>query len=112
MGMTARFKCQSCFIVETAKTDFTGTRTFTKIVHPIPEVDFNIANYIECDHHYDIIVVEKDPNVMDGGETVTIINVPKNMITIANRHLVDKSYLLKEAEFEARGEHSERNRKD
>jgi hypothetical protein len=87
MGMTARFKCESCFIVETTKTDFTCTRTFTKIVHPIPEVDFNIANYIECDHHYDIIIAEKDPNVMDDGETVTIINVPKNMITIANKHL-------------------------
>ena len=87
MGMTARFKCQSCFIVETIKTDFTGPRTFTKIVHPVPEVDFNIANYIEYNHHYDIIVSEKDTEFMDGGETVTIINVPKNMITIANKHL-------------------------
>jgi hypothetical protein len=87
MGMTARFKCQSCFIVETVKTDFTGPRTFTKIVHPMPEVDFSIANYIEYNHHYDIIVSEKDPNFMDSGEIVSIINVPKNMITIANKHL-------------------------
>jgi hypothetical protein len=79
MGMTARFKCQSYFIVKTKKTDFSLGRTFT-IAHPVPEIDFNIANYIEYDHHYDIIV-------MDGGETVTIINVPKNMITIANKHL-------------------------
>ncbi len=85
--MTARFKCQSYFIVETVKTDFTGPRTFTKIAHPVPEIDFNIANYIEYDHHYDIIVSKKDTNVMDGGETVTIINVPKNMITIANKYL-------------------------
>jgi hypothetical protein len=87
MGMTARFKCQSYFIVKTKKTDFSLGRTFTKIAHPVPEIDFNIANYIEYDHHYDIIVAEKDPNVMDDGETVTIINVPKNMITIANKHL-------------------------
>ncbi len=78
--MTARFKCQSYFIVKTKKTDFSLGCTFTKIAHPAPEVDFNIANYIEYDHHYDIIV-------MDGGETVTIINVPKDMITIANKHL-------------------------
>ncbi len=104
MGMTARFKCQSYFIVKTKKTDSTGIRIFTRVANPVPEVDFNIANYVEYNHHYDIIVNEKDPNFMDGGETVTIINVPKNMITIANKHLVHKSYLLKEAEFESYGE--------
>jgi hypothetical protein len=76
----------------------------------MPEVDFSIANYIEYNHHYDIIVSEKDTDIIDGREIVSIINVPKNMITIANRHLVDKSYLLKEAEFEAYGESNERIR--
>lgn len=85
MNMTARFKYESYFIQEVQNTDFTGTRTFRKIICPLKEIDFEIARYVECKYHYNIIVYEKDANVMDGGETLTIINVPKDMITIANK---------------------------
>lgn len=90
MNLTARFKYESCFIVETATTDFSGTHTKRKIVFPQIEVDFPIDNYVECDYHYDIIIKEKDPNICDGGESISIINIPKDYITITNKHLKEK----------------------
>lgn len=85
MNMTARFKYESYVIEEVQKTDFTGIHTSRRIIYPLKEIDFEIARYVECKYHYNIIVYEKDANVMDGGETLTIINVPKDMITIANK---------------------------
>jgi hypothetical protein len=88
--MTARFKSFAdslYFIVEESKTDFAGTRTTRKIILPKPEVDFAIDDFVEYKYHYDLIVQAKDPNICDGGEWITIINIPKDMVTIANKHL-------------------------
>ena len=92
MGLTARFKNFAdslYFIVEESNTDFTGVRTTRRIILPKPEVDFAIDNFIEYKYHYDLIVQEKNPNICDGGESIKIINIPKDMITIANKHLMD-----------------------
>jgi hypothetical protein len=90
MGMTARFKYEIYLVKEIENTTLGGTYTSRHIILPLADVDFDIARYVERDYNYDIIVVEKDPDILDGGTTVTIINVPKDMITIANKHLKEK----------------------
>jgi hypothetical protein len=82
--MTARFIVESSYVVETLQTDFAGSRTTRKIVLPSKNVDFAISRYINYDHYYDIVVKE-DTNVLDSGTRITIINVPKSHITIANK---------------------------
>lgn len=90
MNLTARFKKIAdnlYFIVEHTKSDFSGVYTTRRIVAFKPEIDFAIDNYVEFHHHYNLIVQERNSNVLDDGESITIINIPKSMITIANRHL-------------------------
>ena len=85
MNMTARFKYESHFIKKIQQTYVGGTYNSKEIMLSFKEVDFDIVRYVEYKYHYDIIVCEKDVNLMDGGETIIIINVPKDMITIANK---------------------------
>ena len=85
MNMTARFKYESHFIKKIQHTYLGGTYNSKEIIRSFKEVDFDIVRYVEYKYHYDIIVIEKNPEIIDSGQTVTIINVPKDMITIANK---------------------------
>jgi hypothetical protein len=87
MTMTARFKVEDYFILEILSIDFSGPRTNRRIIAPQKEIDFAIHNYVEYHHHYDLIILDTTVGVMDGGEIRTIINIPKSMVTIANKHL-------------------------
>lgn len=90
MNLTARFKNFAdslYFIVEESKTDFVGTQTTRRILIPKPEIDFAIDDFVEYKYHYDLIIQQKNPKILDGGESIKIINIPKNMVTIANKHL-------------------------
>lgn len=90
MSLTARFKNFAdslYFIIEYTKSDFSGIQTTRRIATIKPEIDFAIDNYVEFHHHYNLIVQERNSNILDDGESITIINIPKNMVTIANKHL-------------------------
>ena len=81
--LTARFKVNSHFVVETYGVDF-GGYTNRRIAAPKQDVDFNINRFEEHDGYYNIIVSDTTIGVCDGGQVETILNVPKSMITIAN----------------------------
>lgn len=83
---TARFKVESHFIVELHKIDFCGGYTNRRIIAPKVDTDFPIHDYVDYGHYYDIIVSNTTIGVCDGGAIETIINVPKNMITIAGKN--------------------------
>lgn len=85
--MTARFKVEDYFILEIISIDFSGPQTNRRIIAPQKEVDFSIFDYIEHTHHYDLIVSNTTIGIKDGGEIHKIINIPKSMLTIANKHL-------------------------
>lgn len=87
MTMTARFKVEDYFILEILSIDFSGTQTSRRIIAPQKEVDFAIHNYIEHNYHYDLIILDTTVGVKDGGEIHKVINIPKSMVTIANKHL-------------------------
>lgn len=85
--MTARFKVEDYFILEILSIDFSGGRKSRKIIAPQKEVDFSIFDYVEHTHHYDLIISNTTIGIKDGGEIHKIINIPKSMLTIANKHL-------------------------
>jgi RecA-family ATPase len=83
--ITARFKIESCFVIEIYEVNIAGGYTKRSVIKPKKETDFPIHSYNEGKFHYDIVVLDTLPQYIDGGEKHTIINVPKDMITIANK---------------------------
>ncbi len=86
--MTARFKIESCFVVEIYDASFCGGYTKRSVIKPKKEIDFPIESYYEGKFHYDVVVVNTLPQYIDGGEKHTIINIPKDMLTITHKQKV------------------------
>lgn len=85
--LTARFKAATSFVVEETTVDFAGSHTKPRITNVKPEIDFTIYKYVEYKDYYDIYVVDTTVGVKDGGYKIIIINVPKSLVTFANKQL-------------------------
>lgn len=86
-SLTARFKVDSYFVMTIEQRDISGMYTRKTLIAPKKEVDFPIIRYTEYTDCYDIVIFDSKDGYMDGGEVQTVINIPKSMLTIANKHL-------------------------
>lgn len=83
---TCRLLIDTTLVVKTIYLSFAGEHTKYSIVSPTKHIDFPIEGFDEYPHHYNILVFDGTKSILDGGYREYIINVPKDIMTIANKH--------------------------
>ena len=84
--LTCRILKDTTLVVRTTKFSFAGSYTKHSLVHVKKDVDFQIEDFEEFEYYYDIFVYNGAKNILDGGFHEYLINIPKDLITIANKH--------------------------
>lgn len=84
--VTCKILIDTTLVVKTTKVSFFGGIDKYSMVKPIKDIDFTIESFDEHEHHYNIIVFDSTKHVCDGGYIEEIINVPKDIVRIDNKH--------------------------
>jgi len=84
--VTCRILTDTTLVVKTTYHSFAGQTVKYSMVRPVENIDFTIEGFHEHKHHYEIVVFDSTRRIMDGGYREELINVPKDIISIANKH--------------------------
>jgi hypothetical protein len=84
--ITCRITEETALVVKNIQYSIAGSHTSYKVVKPIKNADFQIEAFTEHAHYYDILVWDGTKGILDGGHKEYLINVPKGIVTIANKH--------------------------
>lgn len=84
--VTCRILTETALVVRKTNRSFGHQIVKHSVAHPVQNTDFAIEGFSEFEHHYNIIVFDSIKNVVCGGYKEEILNVPKDIIRIDNKH--------------------------